>query len=85
MSLVEGVYFCRFSISGNLDTDGDAEHFSATCEGREGGYKLLANEVAEQWTGRGKIVVREDEFSGVIDVEVEASPTAEWVLTCEKQ
>ena len=85
IELPDGVYFCRFTINGNVNARGRAELFSAECEGRQRGYTGLGSGIAENWTGRRKIAVGDDDFVGVIDVEVQAAPAADWVVTFERQ
>ena len=86
VSLSEGVYFCKVSVSNNVDEDGDALWFSVAFSGREGGYKSVCDGSFRNWSGRTRIVVGEEfEFNGVVDVEVDAAPYAKWELTFERQ
>ena len=88
INLSEGVWFCDVRVSGNVDGDGDEDHFSVKFTGRNGWIDLLANEIVSDWFARRRISVGYGlglfEFApGLIDVEVEAK--GQWAINCVLQ
>ena len=86
LNLKTGVWFCEISVEGNVDAYGVEDHFAVTLSGRNGGYDLLANEIASDWSARKRVAVGRGPFDlgpGLIDVEVEAS--GRWNINCALQ
>ena len=86
LNLRTGVWFCEINVMGNVDAYGIEDHFAVTLIGRNGGYDLLANEIASDWSVRKRIAVGRGPFDlgpGLVDVEVEAS--GQWTIDCALQ
>ena len=81
LRLAAGVWYCSASIEGN-----DGRFYGFVFRGREGGHETITG-IAAAGDARKLIRVGSGilDFKGVIDVEIDAQPSASWSVGCERQ
>ena len=85
ISLHEGVWSCEVSVAHNSGPSGP-DNFGVMLTGRNGGFALLANEIASNWQSREQVSVgRKGPGIRPGDIDVKVSASGDWSVSCVPQ